>query len=104
MFCFIVGAGMGLVASPTLIAAQATVGWSERGVVTGNNLFSRSMGMAVGVAVFGAIANSTLPSDTDTHSPAALATASNHVFIAVAIMAVLMGITVAFMPAVRATD
>ncbi len=103
-FCFIVGAGMGLVASPTLIAAQATVGWSERGVVTGNNLFSRSMGMAVGVAVFGAIANSTLPSDTDTHSPAALATASNHVFIAVAIMAVLMGITVAFMPAVRATD
>jgi MFS family permease len=103
-FCFLIGAGMGFVASPTLIAAQATVGWSERGVVTGNNLFSRSMGMAVGVAVFGAIANSTLPSNTDTHSPAALATASNHVFTAVAVMAVLMSVAVLFMPSVRATD
>jgi MFS family permease len=103
-FCFLVGIGMGLVASPTLIAAQATVGWSERGVVTGNNLFSRSMGMAVGVAVFGAIANATLPSGTDAHSPAALATASNHVFIAVAVGALLMSAAVAFMPAVRATD
>ena len=73
-------------------------------MVTGNNLFSRSLGSAVGVAVFGAIANATLPSDTDTHSPAALATASNHVFIGVAVMAVLMGVAVAFMPAVRATE
>jgi EmrB/QacA subfamily drug resistance transporter len=104
VFCFLIGAGMGLVASPTLIAAQATVGWSERGVVTGNNLFSRSMGMAVGVAIFGAVANATLPSGIDTHSPEALATASNHVFIGVAVMAVLMGVAVAFMPAVRATD
>ena len=58
--CFVVGLGMGLVASPTLIAAQSSVGWTERGVVTANNLFSRSIGSAVGVAVFGAIANATL--------------------------------------------
>ena len=58
--CFVVGLGMGLVASPTLIAAQSSVGWTERGVVTANNLFFRSIGSAVGVAVFGAIANATL--------------------------------------------
>ena len=34
--CFVVGLGMGLVASPTLIAAQSSVGWAERGVVTGD--------------------------------------------------------------------
>ena len=36
------------------------VGWDRRGVVTATNMFSRSMGSAVGVAVFGAIANTTL--------------------------------------------
>ncbi len=102
--CFLMGAGLGFVASPTLIAAQATVGWSERGVVTGNNMFNRSMGSALGVALFGAIANATLRSGTDTHSPEELAIASNHVFIAVAVLAVLMGVAVFFMPSVRASD
>lgn len=55
--CFISGLGMGLVATPSLIAAQASVPWNERGVVTGTNLFARSIGSAVGVAIFGAIAN-----------------------------------------------
>src|SRR6478609_2861928 len=63
--CFLVGLGMGLVASPTLIAAQSSVGWDERGVVTANNLFFRSIGSAVGVAVFGAIANATLGGATE---------------------------------------
>ena len=56
--CLVIGGGMGLLAVPTLIAAQSSVGWNERGVVTGNNMFARSLGSAVGVAVFGAIANS----------------------------------------------
>jgi EmrB/QacA subfamily drug resistance transporter len=55
--CFICGLGMGLVATPSLIAAQSSVPWGERGVVTGTNLFARSIGSAVGVAIFGAIAN-----------------------------------------------
>jgi EmrB/QacA subfamily drug resistance transporter len=55
--CFLVGLGLGLVATPSLIAAQASVPWNERGVVTGTNLFARSIGSAVGVAIFGAIAN-----------------------------------------------
>ena len=56
--CLVLGGGMGLLAVPTLIAAQASVEWDERGVVTGTNMFARSLGSAVGVAVFGAIANS----------------------------------------------
>jgi multidrug resistance protein len=94
--CFVVGAGLGFVASPTVIAAQASVGWSERGVVTANNLFSRSIGSAVGVAVFGAIANAVLGAGP--HSAPAIARASHHVFIAVAVGAVLMFAAVALFP------
>lgn len=58
--CFVVGAGLGLSSSPTVVAVQSVVGWDRRGVVTGMNMFSRSMGSAVGVAAFGAIANAAL--------------------------------------------
>jgi hypothetical protein len=82
---------MGLVASPTLIAAQSSVGWAERGVVTANNLFSRSIGSAVGVAVFGAIANSTLGGSVQgAVDPIALADATHDVFLASLLLAVIM--------------
>jgi EmrB/QacA subfamily drug resistance transporter len=58
--CFIIGFGLGWVVSPTLVAVQSVVGWDRRGVVTGINYFARSIGSALGVAVFGAIANSRL--------------------------------------------
>jgi EmrB/QacA subfamily drug resistance transporter len=58
--CFVLGAGLGLVSAPTLVAVQSVVGWDRRGVVTATNMFSRSIGSAVGVAVLGAIANATL--------------------------------------------
>ena len=98
--CFLVGAGLGFVAAPTLIAAQSTVAWAERGVVTAANLFSRSVGSAIGVAIFGAIANASVGPGTAT--PASLAQASQHVFIAVAVAAILMTIAVAAMPRPRA--
>lgn len=89
--CFVVGLGMGLVASPTLIAAQSSVGWTERGVVTANNLFFRSIGSAVGVAVFGAIANSTLGAAASASAdPVGLATATHDVFLASLVLAVIM--------------
>ena len=47
-FCLVIGLGMGLTAAPTLVAAQSSVGWAERGVVTANNLFLRSLGSAAG--------------------------------------------------------
>ncbi len=58
--CFVVGAGLGLTNSPTVVAVQSVVGWKRRGVVTGTNMFSRAIGSAVGAAVLGAIANATL--------------------------------------------
>lgn len=87
--CFAVGLGMGLVASPTLIAAQSSVPWTERGVVTGANMFLRSMGSAVGVAIFGAVANGVIArSGLGEHSPAAIQAASGAVFTGVVIVAV----------------
>jgi EmrB/QacA subfamily drug resistance transporter len=58
--CFVIGAGLGLMSAPTLVAVQSVVGWDRRGVVTGTNMFFRSIGSAVGAAAFGAIANTTL--------------------------------------------
>jgi EmrB/QacA subfamily drug resistance transporter len=58
--CFVLGVGMGLVASPTVVAMQSVVGWARRGVVTGAAMFARSTGSAVGAALFGAVANAGL--------------------------------------------
>ena len=57
---FVVGVGLGLSSSPVIVAVQSSVDWQRRGVVTATNMFARNLGSAVGVAVFGAIANTTL--------------------------------------------
>ncbi|GAA1780911.1 MDR family MFS transporter [Nocardioides hankookensis] len=54
---FVMGVGFGLIASPSIVAAQSAVTWQHRGVATGSTMFARSVGSAVGVAVFGAIVN-----------------------------------------------
>jgi MFS family permease len=69
---FVLGIGLGLASSPTLVAVQSTIGWERRGVVTATNMFSRSLGSAVGAAMFGAIANATL-ADRFAHPPAGVA-------------------------------
>ena len=99
--CFVIGVGMGLTASPTLVAAQASVDWRQRGVVTGNNMFFRSMGSAVGVAIFGAIANATLGASalkTGHVRPGPLSTAVHHVFVATVVLAAAMAVIVLLMP------
>ncbi|MEU1961652.1 MFS transporter [Nocardia sp. NPDC019304] len=95
--CFVIGTGMGLVATPTLIAAQTSAEWTERGVVTSANMFARSIGSAVGVAVFGAIVNSRV-GHTDHPEPAALASAVHLVFVTITAMAVVMLVASAMMP------
>jgi len=95
--CLVVGAGLGMVNAPTIIAAQASVGWSERGVVTGANLFSRSIGSAIGVAGFGAVAN-TILGGQDPPPAAALARAAHGVFLLVAVVTVLMALSVVALP------
>jgi EmrB/QacA subfamily drug resistance transporter len=69
---FVLGIGLGLAASPTVVAVQSSVGWQQRGVATGANMFCRSLGSAVGAAIFGAIANGTL-ADRFAHPPADVA-------------------------------
>ena len=98
--CFVVGLGLGLVATPTLIAAQSSVGWAERGVVTGASLFLRSIGSALGVAVFGAIANAVLGSWTGS-AVSGTASASAAVFDAVVVAGLLTLLAAVFMPAAR---
>ena len=55
--CLVMGLGFGWVVSPGVVAAQSSVDWQSRGVATGANMFARSVGSAIGVAVFGAVAN-----------------------------------------------
>lgn len=95
--CFVIGSGMGLLASPTLIAAQASVEWADRGVVTSTNMFARSIGSAVGVAVFGAIVNANL-SDTTSPPPGELADAVHLVFVTALCAALVMVAAAALMP------
>jgi EmrB/QacA subfamily drug resistance transporter len=68
--CFVMGIGFGYVASPAVVAAQTAVDWSRRGVATGSNMFARSIGSAVGVAIFGAVVNSVVSSRLGGRSPA----------------------------------
>lgn len=102
--CFAVGCGMGLLSSPLLIAAQASVGWSQRGVVTGTNMFARSIGSAIGVAVFGAVANAVPLADADHPSPVEMATATHGVLVTAAVVAAGMVLLVAAMPGGRDTS
>jgi EmrB/QacA subfamily drug resistance transporter len=102
--CFVVGLGLGLVATPTLVAAQASVPWHERGVVTGSNMFMRSVGSAVGVAVFGAIANAIIARSGGDASPDAVGAGSSAVFLAVLVAAAVSVVAGLLMPATRADD
>ncbi|MGV8908426.1 MAG: MFS transporter [Propionicimonas sp.] len=95
---FVIGFGLGWTAAPTLIAAQASVDWDERGVVTGVNVFARSAGSAVGVAIFGAIANNVIAAGAGEHDYATIVAASTWVFVAVAVLAALMCLASLRMP------
>jgi hypothetical protein len=75
-------------------------------VVTGTFVFGRSMGSALGIAVFGAIANASLSqrfgghvSSTASAIPASILQPAMHwVFLAAAAVAVLLGAAVLIMP------
>jgi MFS family permease len=95
---FVLGFGLGWSAAPTLIAAQASVGWGERGAVTGMNAFARSAGSALGVAVFGAISNSVIAQGAGPDDPATIISASVWVFVGAAVVAALTLAAAFFMP------
>lgn len=52
---FVYGLGMGLAITSQILAVQSQVSHTERGVATATNLFSRSMGGALGVGALGAV-------------------------------------------------
>lgn len=103
---FLMGIGFGYVASPGVIVAQSSVGWEHRGVATGTNVFSRSMGSAVGVAVFGAIVNSRVARhtpagqtlDLEHLSAGVLAPAIHAVFVCSAVVAFALVLSGLLMP------
>jgi EmrB/QacA subfamily drug resistance transporter len=65
---FVTGVGLGFSSVSTVVAAQSVVGWERRGLVTGTNMFIRSLGSAVGVAAFGSIVNSRLHAHASLYS------------------------------------
>ncbi len=94
--CLLIGFGMGWVASPALVVAQSSVEWGQRGVATATNMFGRSVGSAVGVAVFGAIVNAA----TGAHpSAATLATGVHRVFLGILAITVVIAALELVMPA-----
>jgi MFS family permease len=104
--CFVMGLGMGYVASPSIVAAQTAVSWSRRGVATGANMFARSFGSAVGVALFGAVVNSMVSSSLGTAHPhldnvsgGVLEPAIHAVFVLTVVTTALLLVVAAAMPA-----
>jgi EmrB/QacA subfamily drug resistance transporter len=102
---FVMGLGFGFVASPAIVAAQSSVGRDRRGVATGATLFARSVGSAVGVAAFGALANAVVterlgrqPADLESLPPGVLDPAIEAVFLASFVVAVVLVATAALMP------
>ena len=102
---FVMGLGFGYAASPSIVAAQSSVGWQQRGVATGATLFARSVGSAVGVAAFGALANTIVrsrlgsePTTLESLPAGVLEPAIHAVFVASFAVAVLLVVAAAFMP------
>lgn len=97
--CFVIGAGFGFSALSSLIAAQSSVEWNERGVVTGIQMFFRSIGQSLGAAALGALATSViLARGGDETDPATMAAAAGAVFVGGAIVAALMLVAAIAMP------
>lgn len=60
---FLVGFGMGSLNTSSVVAIQSTVDWQMRGMATSSNVFTRSLGNALGAAVFGSILNTVILSN-----------------------------------------
>lgn len=111
---FVNGAGLGLASIAALVGAQSVTGRQGRGTVTGGVVFFRNVGMALGTAIFAAIASASLLASGDLASVddaaaalngpnahaarEALATAVHQVFLAVAVVVALGFLAVLVMP------
>ena len=103
--CFVMGLGFGFAVAPSVIAAQSSVGWESRAVTTGVTMFARTVGSAVGVAVFGALVNARVRGasgngspDLEHLSPEILESAIRTVFVGSAVVAVVLVAVSLLMP------
>ncbi|MGO3363583.1 MAG: MFS transporter [Corynebacterium sp.] len=99
----VIGAGLGLTAAPNTVAAQASVGWSERAAVTGLTMFARSVGSAVAVAVYGTLSNAIITDGGGENDPSTIVDATTGVFCGVVVAAVLLLIAAWTLPKGRGT-
>ena len=119
----------GLLSTPMLVGVQSFVGWQQRGVVTGANIFSRYLGQSLGAALCGAIFNGAiaqslaaapaallaelphdidavigslqgqaLPAAADHYLRLAIYTATHHVYVGLAVVALLTLVAVLLTP------
>ncbi len=96
---FVIGVGFGFASVPAIVAAQSSVGWEERGVVTGASMFARSIGQALGAAVLGAVANGVIARlGGDETDPATIIEATTAVFLGATIVAVVLVLAAIAMP------
>lgn len=54
---FLIGVGMGMTSTAFIVGIQTSVDWEIRGVATSANVFMRSLGSALGVALLGGVLN-----------------------------------------------
>jgi predicted MFS family arabinose efflux permease len=62
---FISGMGFGTLNATIIVAIQSSVGWSTRGVATSSNVLMRTLGNALGAALFGGMMNFVLHREGD---------------------------------------
>ncbi|HLS61011.1 MAG TPA: MDR family MFS transporter [Virgibacillus sp.] len=55
---FFIGIGMGMTSTAFIVAIQSSTPWDIRGIATAANMFMRSLGSVLGVALFGGLLNS----------------------------------------------
>ena len=72
------GAGFGLLSTPSMVGVQSMVPWQQRGVVTSANVFSRNLGQSLGATIFGAVFNNSFLHQMS-YSPQQLSTANHDV-------------------------
>jgi hypothetical protein len=53
----VMGLGMGLLSTSSIVLIQEIVTWSERGSATASNVFARNFGSALGATALGAVLN-----------------------------------------------
>ncbi|TWP37263.1 MFS transporter [Leekyejoonella antrihumi] len=88
----LMGAGMGLIVSPLLVGLQNTVGWDQRGMITGGAMFARFLGQSLGAAVFGAVSNTVLRDQHGATKAVAMNAATHAVFVGLLLAAVVTAV------------